>query len=606
MGRRAAILACALWILSGVYATRFITRGWIPHDEGTIGQSAERVLLGEMPHRDFDEPYSGGLTYLHAGAMKAFGVNLRAPRVILFAFFMAFLAAIHAVARRVSSPPAAVAAMALAAVWSVPNYFVSLPSWYTLFFATFGILALMRFVESGHRGWLAAAGVCGGLSVLAKITGAYYMVGVLLFFVHLEQAGPPARGGLPWPRFWLWLATAVPAAFVIFLVFEEPSASVALSFAPLFLPPLIVCGFIVWGEWTARPQSSAARARHLFNLVWPFTAGAAAVLVPFVLLFWGAGAVPDLIHGILIQPQRRLTEASIHPPGLVMLGLATPYAALLLLGDHRTRVSESLIAMFVAVALGAGLLLGTHPPVYRAIWTIARSLPLIATLAGLALLAKQPTHTGLPQSARARVFLLTAMASMLSLVQFPYASPTYFFYCAPIVVLALLAVVSAQAVAPVKVHSVIAAFFFVFAVVFTNRSYGWNLGVQFIPYAPDTRLALDRGGLIVSEDDARTYEELVPLLREHAAGGTIYAAPDCPEVYFLSGFPNPSRTLFDFLSVVEQDDGWTADLLSRAPVRAVVINTDPQVSPRLDPDVESLLASRFPQFQRVGRFIVRW
>ena len=311
------------------------------------------------------------------------------------------------------------------------------------------------------------------------------------------------------------------------------------------------------------------------------------------------------MRGILIQPQRRLIEASIIPPSFVMLGLATPYAALLFVNERWTQARELLVAVVVAAGLGAVLLLGNEPLAYRAAWAVLRALPMVVALVGVALLV-QPATNGLSELQRGRIFLLSAMTGMLSLVQFPYASPTYFYYCVPIVALALLSIVSARRGAPLKVHVIVAAFFFAFAVLYTNRSYGWNLGIKFIPYTPDTALAIDRGGLVVSEDDARTYEELVRALREHAAGGTIYAAPDCPEVYFLSGFPNPSRTIFDFLSIVKLDDQWTADLLSRAPIRAVVINTEPLVSPRLDDAVESLLERRFPQSQRVGRFIVRW
>ncbi|MGH9383181.1 MAG: hypothetical protein ACRD2N_02665 [Vicinamibacterales bacterium] len=597
-------MACAMWILCGVYTSGFILRGWIPHDEGTIGQSAERVLLGQTPHRDFDELYTGGVTYLHAGAMKAFGVSLRTPRWILFAFFMAFLAATYAVASRVSSAPVAAGALALVTVWSVPNYFVSLPSWYTLFFATFGILALMRVLESDHRVWLAVAGVCGGLSLLAKITGAYYVLGALLFLVYVEQIRAPARLEQS-SRSWFWLAAAVPAAFIVLLISQEPSFSAVLSFAPLFVPPLFACGFVMWGEWKERSGNALDRAKGLFRLAWPFAAGMGAILIPFVLLYWRVGALPDLVHGTFIQPQRRLTEASLNPPGFVMLGLSTPYVVLLLLNERRMLAREWRIAIAVAVVLGAVLLFGTQPIVYRAAWTLARSLPLIATLAGVALLAKH-AEIGLSESQRARVFLLTSMAGMLSLVQFPYASPTYFFYCAPIVVLALVSIVSAQRMAPLKVHLVIAVFFFVFAVVFANRSYGWNLGVRFIPYAPDTRLALDRGGLVVSSDDARTYEAVVDELHKRAAGGTIYAAPDCPEVYFLSGFLNPTRAIFDFLSLEPRDEVSTKALLDRSRIRAVVINTAPAVSPPVDASVQAVLERRFTQSKQIGRFVVRW
>jgi len=53
-----------------------VNRGWVPHDEGLLGQSAERLLAGQLPHRDFDEVYTGGLSYLHALAFEVGGVRL--------------------------------------------------------------------------------------------------------------------------------------------------------------------------------------------------------------------------------------------------------------------------------------------------------------------------------------------------------------------------------------------------------------------------------------------------------------------------------------------------------------------------------------------------
>jgi hypothetical protein len=49
--------------LSALLLAAHLRQGWIPHDEGTLGLSAERVLRGDLPHRDFDEVYTGGLSY---------------------------------------------------------------------------------------------------------------------------------------------------------------------------------------------------------------------------------------------------------------------------------------------------------------------------------------------------------------------------------------------------------------------------------------------------------------------------------------------------------------------------------------------------------------
>ncbi|MBW3535584.1 MAG: hypothetical protein KY453_10280, partial [Gemmatimonadetes bacterium] len=54
-----------VWAVSLLYFGSLFDRRWIPLDEGTLGQSALRVLRGEWPHRDFDAVYSGLLELLH-------------------------------------------------------------------------------------------------------------------------------------------------------------------------------------------------------------------------------------------------------------------------------------------------------------------------------------------------------------------------------------------------------------------------------------------------------------------------------------------------------------------------------------------------------------
>ena len=62
----------------------FVSRGWWPHDEGLLGQSADAVLRGGVPHIDYEESYSGGLSWLYAGVFKVAGVELLNIRWFLF------------------------------------------------------------------------------------------------------------------------------------------------------------------------------------------------------------------------------------------------------------------------------------------------------------------------------------------------------------------------------------------------------------------------------------------------------------------------------------------------------------------------------------------
>ena len=111
------------------------------------------MLAGQVPHRDFDDIYTGALAYLHA-AFFAIGSHRRrrcAFRVRVRAALgrrdVCDRTALRAAGRRGIAGDTAL-------VWSVPNYPASLPSWFNLFFATFGTLALLRGLETGRRRWL--------------------------------------------------------------------------------------------------------------------------------------------------------------------------------------------------------------------------------------------------------------------------------------------------------------------------------------------------------------------------------------------------------------------------------------------------------------------
>ena len=69
-------------VATAVYLLPFVHRGWIPHDEGTLAGDAVRLMAGERPHVDFQDPYSGAMTWLYAALFEVFGVDpatIRSP-----------------------------------------------------------------------------------------------------------------------------------------------------------------------------------------------------------------------------------------------------------------------------------------------------------------------------------------------------------------------------------------------------------------------------------------------------------------------------------------------------------------------------------------------
>ena len=116
------LVLIVLWALSMAYLAQRLDRGWIPHDEGSFAQSAERVLSGELPHRDFDEIYTGGHAVMNALAFRLLGINLLSMRYVLLLWFAVWVVAMMYVALHFGSPLRAGVLTLLAVAWSVPNY----------------------------------------------------------------------------------------------------------------------------------------------------------------------------------------------------------------------------------------------------------------------------------------------------------------------------------------------------------------------------------------------------------------------------------------------------------------------------------------------------
>jgi hypothetical protein len=74
-------------------------------------------------------------------------------------------------------------------------------------------------------------------------------------------------------------------------------------------------------------------------------------------------------------------------------------------------------------------------------------------------------------------------------------------------------------------------------------------------------------------------------------------------VYFLAGFPNRTRAIFDFLG---NADSVAAIEMRRDEVRAVVLNTRPAFSRPLSSALVNAARARFPRGEQLGRFELRW
>ena len=138
--------------------------------------SAERVLQGEVPYRDFLYNYTPGTLWLNAVLMKLFGSTLMTVNSGLFVFKLATLVTLFYLAKRLTNQWVALVPVALTLAWLGHQYiFGVVPTQYSLLFVLAGMGLMLSYDRSGRLGWLFLSGLAIGVVLTFK-----YNVGILL------------------------------------------------------------------------------------------------------------------------------------------------------------------------------------------------------------------------------------------------------------------------------------------------------------------------------------------------------------------------------------------------------------------------------------------
>jgi hypothetical protein len=198
--------------------------------------------------------------------------------------------------------------------------------------------------------------------------------------------------------------------------------------------------------------------------------------------------------------------------------------------------------------------------------------------------------------------LLLLLVAFLTLVQYPFGTPVYYFYVAPLVVLASAGLVAYLDVGSRLIPALLLCAYAAFAILIVDRGY---LVTQ--PEAHTVILDSNRASILVTPDERTEFRRAAGLLAGHGSGRYVFAGPDAPALYFLSDRENPTRALFDFLDDTDSARGKNLlHALEMHGVTAIAINYDPKFSPRLQPSTIRALRAMYPSRTDVGRFEVRW
>lgn len=598
--------AWAICLLTVLVAAAYLSyclprRAWVPHDDGVLGESATRVLAGQLPHRDFDEVYTGGLAFLDAGAFHVFGETTMVTRWVMFAFIVPTVAVMFWVALQFVPPLAAAACTLVAVGWSFATYTAAMPSWYNLIFAIFAIAAVMKFLQTRGARWLFAAGVSAGLSFDIKLSGLYLLAAVMLYLMVEEQATPLPAEARRNSGFLVLLSLALSLSLAaLYLVLRHvKSPQVIYHF---FLPLAAFSALVLAHE--PRAGRVGSRVGRLLRLWAPVIAGFAVALLPMVIVM--RHALAQWAYGLFVLPQMRFyTTTTRVPPPLWMAAIALPLIGILAAAVFaRARWAIIPCAIFVellALALYKAKDTWTYGAATFSLWM----LPTPLVLLGCYVLWKRRREV--PSLEWRKAALVIAVLAGCLLVQFPFSAIVYFCYIVPLVVLALLGVLR---LLPRWPHPVVASAllaYFAYHAVFLFGPSG--IAFKQRAYYPDTWVPLQlehAGGLMIPDWEATNYEPAIRFLQTHATGGYTYCALDCPDVYFYSGLRNPRRVLYDNLDDPQGKVARVEAALDEHGVTAILLKRSLFIG-WVPPHLEQMLEKRYPHEKKFGRsIVVRW
>jgi len=329
----------------------------------------------------------------------------------------------------------------------------------------------------------------------------------------------------------------------------------------------------------------------------------------FLIPYAKAHALSSFYSGVFVTPFMRISMASHPPPPMDGVLSLVPIAGLLAFACYSKR-RESTAAGAAALAGFVALLIASEHStfIYRFAWHTASTAIPVVVAAGALVLLRGGSGWKLTELCRQQLFLILCVTALCSLIQFPYSSPTYFCYVAPLAALAAAAILNTRDPAPRLLPKLTAGYYIVLIMLIVTPGFtldsmaAWYRGARAL--AP---LRVPRaGGLRVDFEEAYDYNRVISLVQAKATNGQVYAGPDCPEIYFLAGMPNPTRMIFDGF---EDYAGETARVLSAIDSTnpsVIVIDRLPLVSTPLPGDLRDALAARFPKKVYVGKFEVRW
>jgi hypothetical protein len=228
------LLTIIIFIATSIFYIHIIKLPVIPFDEGTILVGAERLLKGEIPHKDFSTEYPAGQITILAALFKVFGTSVTTERIYDLSIKSLLSLMIFLIIRLLTSDRFAFFGWSMSLIWIASSRNPAYPI-YPFFLIIFSsVYFLLLYIQRNKNFYVILCAIFAALSIPFRIdlgVPAAAIFALVLIIRRIMGIQPS------WRPLIVYLLSAAIVVLTIFTYYASNS-TIKLMFSDLILNPL--------------------------------------------------------------------------------------------------------------------------------------------------------------------------------------------------------------------------------------------------------------------------------------------------------------------------------------------------------------------------------
>jgi len=189
------LLEIALFFVALIYYLFFVNKGLVLFDEGYFVHSADRILSGEMPYKDFSLQYGPAYFYTLALFLKLFGSSIIAERFFVLTICLAILGVTFLIINKLRATSYPVILLSLLCVVAYGYPLINIPNimWANVLTALLTTLIYLHWHSAHNRRkytYLVIMGILLALSLSLKQNIGVVSLGMFNLFILFSKKRP--------------------------------------------------------------------------------------------------------------------------------------------------------------------------------------------------------------------------------------------------------------------------------------------------------------------------------------------------------------------------------------------------------------------------------